>query len=492
MVEHKWTPIQPLSENDYAINLGAIKPLYQAWYAAKERLQESSKASLEEFNRRLIRRLSVETGILERIYDLDSSTTETLVTKGFMEDFVSHSDTDIEPSRLIDILRDHQNAIQHIMDFIGNQRELTPMFIHELHQQLTLHQETVTSVDPSGTRLQTPLLKGEYKKLPNNPQRQDGTIHEYCPPVQVASEMDNLLTWLTDYSDDDPVIVSAWLHHRFTQIHPYQDGNGRVARSLANLILLKAELLPLIINRDMRSDYLEALEAADAGNLEKLAILFANQEKDAILQGLSVDSDAEVSQSNAITSAVIQSLAYKFTTRQKARTAELNRVNEMAEGIRKQALEIVANSLLQLKQAIPGLSTTQPIVHGGGPDLGNSHWYKHEVYDSAGPEKFVNFNEPHYFVKSSIRVETERLVFVVSLHHVGRELSGVMEATAFSRIESFENSDDREISFREFMPCNLDPFVFTYNTQLSDVTESFARWLDGALAVAIKNYGDRL
>ena len=57
-------------------------------------------------------------------------------------------------------------------------------------------------------------------------------------------------------------------------------------------------------------------------------------------------------------------------------------------------------------------------------------------------KKFANFEEDHYFIKASFRVERERLVFVASFHHVGRELSGIMEATAFARLESFEHSDD--------------------------------------------------
>ena len=57
-----------------------MSPLYESWKASKKRIQQSSPAQLADFNQRLIRRLSVETGILERIYDLDRGTTEALVT----------------------------------------------------------------------------------------------------------------------------------------------------------------------------------------------------------------------------------------------------------------------------------------------------------------------------------------------------------------------------------------------------------------------------
>ncbi|MFX9740650.1 Fic family protein, partial [Acinetobacter baumannii] len=79
---------------------------------------------------------------------------------------------------------------------------------------------------------------------------------------------------------------SAWLHHRFTQIHPYQDGNGRLVRAITTLLLLKAGLLPLVIDRDLRVEYISSLEAADFGDLTQLASLFARLERAGIMQAL--------------------------------------------------------------------------------------------------------------------------------------------------------------------------------------------------------------
>ena len=189
-----------------------------------------------------------------------------LVIHGFIEDLVSRSSTDIDPSRLIDILRDQEAAIQLMVDCVAGSRDLTTGVIHELHAILTRHQDTTTGIDQFGNHHEIPLLKARFKEQPNNPRRPDGSIHEYCPPVHVHAEMDNLLGYLSGYVTEDPIIVTAWLHHRFTQIHPYQDGNGRVARALSTLILLRAKLLPLVIDRDLRIDYIKALETADEGD----------------------------------------------------------------------------------------------------------------------------------------------------------------------------------------------------------------------------------
>ena len=122
MSTYSWKPIERLAEKDFSVDQAALRPLYATWRASKERLQESSPTGLKEFSQRLVRRLSVETGILERLYDLDRGTTEALVANGFVEELVSRSSTDIEPSRLIDILRDQEAAIQLVIDCVARKR----------------------------------------------------------------------------------------------------------------------------------------------------------------------------------------------------------------------------------------------------------------------------------------------------------------------------------------------------------------------------------
>jgi Fic family protein len=493
MADYHWKPIEPLSDKDRQIDLAAMHPLYETWRDSQTRLHQLSPSNLREFNQRLIRRLSIESGILEQLYDLDRGTTEALVTHGFVEEFVSRSSTNVEPSHLIDVLKDHEAAIQLVMDCVSRNRLLTKSVIHELHSILTQNQTTTTAIDQFGNRLEIALLKGKFKELPNNPRRPDGDVHEYCPPIHVEAEIENLLGWLEGYKEDDPIIVSSWLHHRFTQIHPYQDGNGRVARALTTLILLRSQLLPLVIDRDLRIDYIESLEAADRNDLSALASLFARLERAAIMQALSVDADSEISYQRSLTSAVIETLAHKFNRRRDAKHAELRKVNDLAFALRRTAYEILSQSFSELGNSASSIAEPQINISEGGPDRGNAYWYRFEVIRSAHEAgKFANFTEAHYFIKASIRVERERLVFVTSLHHVGRELSGVMEATSFARLESFDNSDDLEFASLDFRLCSLEPFVFTYRTVESEISDSFARWLDAAVAVAFKEYGDRL
>ena len=493
MTNHSWAHIKPLSDDDKKMDLAAIRPLYDSWYAIRDRIRSENDKTLNEFSQKLVRRLSIETGILERVYELDRGTTEALITHGFAVELVTHSSTNIEPANLIDILKDHESAIQLMMDCVSSNRSLSKQVIHELHSILVKNQDYTLAQDQFGNRHQIPLLKGKYKEQPNNPKRSDGTVHEYCPPIHVDSEMDQLLRWLEEYKDEDPIIVGSWFHHRFTQIHPYQDGNGRVGRALTTLVLLRANLLPFVIDRDLRVEYLDALELADQGDLFPVTKMFARLERTAILQALSVDSDLEVQYDRSISSAVLDNIANKLDKRRQKKFAELRKVNELSIKLRNRAKDLIEPKIGTLRKILGPNQSTDVHHMVGGPQSGNSHWYKFEVVKfgrSAG--NFINFEEDHYFIKSSIRFQNERLVFVVSFHHIGKEITGIVEATAFSYLESFESAEHEEPSSNEYFPCSLEPFVLTWKTKFEDTLQSFDSWLDTALAVAFKEYGDRI
>jgi Fic family protein len=118
-------------------------------------------------------------------------------------------------------------------------------------------------------------------------------VHEYCPPEHVASEMDQLLAMHMDHETRGvPVEVeAAWLHHRFTQIHSFADGNGRVARAITSLVFIKAGWFPLVVKRDDRVRYLEALEIADAAHLKALIEMFVQAQRNALIEATEATYD---------------------------------------------------------------------------------------------------------------------------------------------------------------------------------------------------------
>jgi len=273
-----WEPIQDLNTGWEEFASTELAGLKDAWREHRERLQGTK--ALEKFTKEQARQWSIETGIIENLYHIDRGITQMLVEKGLEASYIPHGTTHKSSEEIIRLLRDHQATLEGLHIFISQQRPLSTSYIKELHQALTRHQKTCDAFDQFGNLQQVRLLRGEWKKYPNNPSRESGVAHCYCPPEQVQSEMDSLLAMHLRHVEMQvpPEIEAAWLHHRFTQIHPFQDGNGRVARTLASLIFLRDNWFPLTIDRDQRIPYLDALEEADKGDLAPLAELFASNQ----------------------------------------------------------------------------------------------------------------------------------------------------------------------------------------------------------------------
>jgi hypothetical protein len=130
-----------------------------------------------------------------------------------------------------------------------------------------------------------------------------------------------------------------------------------------------------VIDRDLRKEYIGALEAADASDLLPLASLFARLERAAIMQALSVDADKEISYQQSLTSAVIQSLAEKFGRRREEKHAELRRVNSVAVSLRMRARAKLEQDFKQLSRPLADVAEPQINISYGGPDYGNAYWY---------------------------------------------------------------------------------------------------------------------
>jgi Fic family protein len=81
-----------------------------------------------------------------------------------------------------------------------------------------------------------------------------------------------------------PVELAAEFHFRFVYIHPFSDGNGRTARLLMNLILMKYGFPPAVkAANDARLKYYESLEIASMGNdLEPFAQLITDCVEDSL------------------------------------------------------------------------------------------------------------------------------------------------------------------------------------------------------------------
>ena len=286
-IAHKWEPIKDLPVNWRDLCRPDLHAVHRQWVAERKLIKDEQK--LLQLQERLYTLWAVETGIIERLYSVDRGVTIQILESGlealpqFHEDQLISADAEA-------MIQDHRAALDLVMDLIGTEeRELTPFAIKELHQRLTLSQENCEAENQFGRIVRVPLRKGEWKLQPNNPRRPDGTMHEYCPPEQVQGEIERLLAWRAQHEALDvcPEVEAAWLHHRFAQIHPFQDGNGRVARALTGMSFLRDEYLVLVVrDEEHRERYIAALEVADKGDLKPLVDLFANIQRSDLQESL--------------------------------------------------------------------------------------------------------------------------------------------------------------------------------------------------------------
>lgn len=117
------------------------------------------------------------------------------------------------------------------------------------------------------------IIPGDYKASPNNVITATGELFEFAPPTEVPARMAALIQWLGEALDarhPHILLIAAKLHHDFVLIHPFDDGNGRVARMLVNYVLMRQCYPPIIVPTDRKRDYLAALRLADAGDITEL------------------------------------------------------------------------------------------------------------------------------------------------------------------------------------------------------------------------------
>ena len=89
-------------------------------------------------------------------------------------------------------------------------------------------------------------------------------------------------------SKKNPVEIAAYLHYKLVEIHPFSDGNGRVARLLTNLYLIQKGYPPIVLKKENRRNYYKCLRSVDAGNLSPFANFIAKAVDEALTQHLSV------------------------------------------------------------------------------------------------------------------------------------------------------------------------------------------------------------
>ena len=162
-------------------------------------------------------------------------------------------------------IQGHDSAVKAIEAAVKDYQELNEVFIRNLHRVLLKEPYKAKAETPNGQLIERAISLGDYKTIPNNVRTSTGETYFFTPPEQVKQAMGDLIDWYRakEREGEHPITIAATFHYRFVRIHPFDDGNGRMARLLMNLILIKHGYTVAMILREERTEYLGKLEQAD-------------------------------------------------------------------------------------------------------------------------------------------------------------------------------------------------------------------------------------
>lgn len=164
-------------------------------------------------------------------------------------------------------MKAHNVGLEKIkIEALDRERPLTESFIRDLNKTILVENYWETSRTEEGLPTRIEIRVGEYKSRPNSVITSTGEEFKYAAPEETAAMMTILVAWCNEAMADSeltPIEIATLFHYRFIRIHPFQDGNGRIARLIINFILHRFGYPMIIIHSEDKENYFSALRQSD-------------------------------------------------------------------------------------------------------------------------------------------------------------------------------------------------------------------------------------
>lgn len=151
-------------------------------------------------------------------------------------------------------LKHHLEALDHY-DAIRYVRELA-------RQETPITEGDVRNVHKLVMQRSAPEIAGQYADLPRYVRTETGR-HTFPSPAEVPALMGEFAAWLLAAPNTPETAFDA--HRRLVDIHPFNDGNGRTARLMMNLVLIRGGYPPVAVRPEDRLEYIRSLQQEQAG-----------------------------------------------------------------------------------------------------------------------------------------------------------------------------------------------------------------------------------
>ena len=159
----------------------------------------------------------------------------------------------------------HLRAIQHFTDLLCRLHPLNEEDLYDLHRMIIGKAATADPLEPIGA-WKTESNGTFVNRAVDVHQRKECIYYQYADPADIPCLMNRWLTLYNHEMESTHTMVGAAgsyakLHSTFVWIHPFFNGNGRLARLLSNGPVLKAGFPPILISAGRRRYYYKALDA---------------------------------------------------------------------------------------------------------------------------------------------------------------------------------------------------------------------------------------
>lgn len=240
----------------------------------EDRRREASPETLKAAVEVAVRAAALDTGAIEGLYPADRGFTRAVAVQGLAwQQMIEERGAGVR-----ELFEAQLAAYELVLDAVTHKLPITEAWIRSLHETLCAPQKTYRVLTEVGWQEQE-LPKGQYKTRPNHVLLTDGTIHAYAPVDRVPDEMHRLIEQIRtpEFEAAHPALQASYCHYAFVVIHPFPDGNGRVARALASTFFYRARSIPLLIFANQKPAYLDALALADRGDHRALISFFRDR-----------------------------------------------------------------------------------------------------------------------------------------------------------------------------------------------------------------------
>lgn len=164
-------------------------------------------------------------------------------------------------------MKAHNVGLKMVLAEAKTDNPLTETFIRQTHKILLREDYEVYRNLPGGVTTSYTVHAGCYKTRPNSVITPSGERFEYASPEETPLLMADLVKWYQEEEakgELNPLELAALFHYRYIRIHPFEDGNGRIARLMMNFILARHDYPLIVVPTKTKRLYLDALGKADA------------------------------------------------------------------------------------------------------------------------------------------------------------------------------------------------------------------------------------